>query len=97
MNISQLCGLLRQQLGASEFDRAISEVETGLAFQHTIWAIGLCAATITAGTFAMARNCVFFVSVLGLCAATIGASPLDVKLHEGTVVRTSRHVVQIPV
>ena len=99
MNIFEFRGLLAQQLGASDFDRAISDVGTVLSAVPIIaYVLGLqdCMAgellEFADGTLGMALNL-----ENNTAGVVLFASSIDVKLHEGTVVRTSRHVVQIPV
>ena len=99
MNISELRELFTQQLGASDFDRAISDMASVLSVGAGIACVsGLqdCMAgellEFADGTLGMALNLENNTAGVGLFASSI-----DVKLHEGTVVRTSRHVVQIPV
>ena len=60
MAFLELCELFTQQLGASEFDRAISEVETVLAFQPTHTGIlagaQVCSSSVCGGTSPMAYS-----------------------------------------
>jgi F-type H+/Na+-transporting ATPase subunit alpha len=99
VNISELRELFTSQLDASETRRAISDVGSVLSVGDGIARVsGVqdCMAgellEFADGTLGMALNLENNTAGVVLFASTI-----DVKLHEGTVVRTSRHVVQIPV